>query len=147
MAIQVRNYLHKTLPTHNEKLRLRKKDLKLHYGFAAHTGGITVERVNFNDKGGRLIHKDFILGILPNSVARLESLNKQYTEYNFLVSGNYKKCFNAHCKDINDEKLIKLFNSKEKYVSKSLGRIDINDGKRNGHLIYAIEDSFFEQFQ
>ncbi|GBE38796.1 hypothetical protein BMS3Bbin08_01408 [bacterium BMS3Bbin08] len=93
MAIEIRNQLHNTLPKHNDKLKLRNKDYKLDYGFAIHTGGLTVERVQFNDKGGKLIHKDFILGILPNSVARLEKLNKLYTEYNFVASGNYKNCF------------------------------------------------------
>jgi hypothetical protein len=71
IAIKIRNYLVETLPDHNKKINIEPK---LAFGFAVHTGGVTVERISFNYLGGRLIHKDFILGILPNSVSKLESL-------------------------------------------------------------------------
>ena len=147
MAIAIRMRLRDTLPKHNEKLKLRNKDYKLDHGFAIHTGGLTVERVRFNDRGGKLIYKDFILGILPNSVARLEKLNKLYTEYDFVASGNYKACFLSQAKDIGKNELINLFDNKSQFVHKSLGRIDINDGKSKGHNIYAIDELFFKSFQ
>lgn len=68
-AISILRYLSDALPIHNDELG--NVDPKLSFGFAAHTGGVSIERINYNDRGGKLIHKDFILGILPNSVSRL----------------------------------------------------------------------------
>lgn len=147
MAIAIRNRLHKTLPEHNNKLKLTSKEYKLDYGFAIHTGGLTVGRVNFNDRGGKLIHKDFILGILPNSVARLERLNKLGIENNFIASGNYRACFKKHAHDIGKTELIKLFAHGNQFVFKYPGRIDIGDGKSNGHNVYVIDELFFKNFR
>jgi hypothetical protein len=144
MAIKIRNYLSSTLPTHN--IRLGDIDHKLAFGFAAHTGGVTVERINFNDRGGKLIHKDFILGILPNSVSRLESLNKFFIETNFIVSGNYKTCFDKHAHSIGNVALENIFDIKRSYVNKSPSRVNINDGKSAGHNIYTLKDEFFDEF-
>ena len=145
-AIEIKNYLDGTLPENNKKLKLRGEDHKLAYGFAIHTGGVTVERVNFNDRGGRLIHKDFILGILPNSVSRLESLNKLFTECSFVASGNYKICFKNHASNIGKNELKDLFNMKNGFVKKSPGRVNVNDGKPEGHHIYTLNDNFFIEF-
>lgn len=147
MAIDIKNYLQKSLIEHNKKLKLREEGHKLAFGFAIHTGGLTVERVNFNDKGGRLIHKDFILGILPNSVARLEKLNKLFAEYNFVASGNYKSCFSKHANNIGNSELKELFNVTNRFVHESPGRVNVDDGKPEGHHIYSIDDSFCEEFK
>ncbi len=144
-TIEIRNYLNKTLPEQNRKLKLRG-DYKLTYGFAIHTGGVTIERVNFNDRGGRLIHKDFILGILPNSVSRLESLNKLFTEFSFVATGNFKTCFNNHASSIRKTELKNLFNIKKGFVKRSPGRVNINDSKPEGHHVYTLNDNFFKKF-
>lgn len=146
IAMEIRNYLNETLLEHNKRLKLRGEDYKLAFGFAIHTGALTVERVNFNDRGGRLIHKDFILGILPNSVSRLEILNKLYTEYNFVASGNFKSCFVKHANNIGNSELKNLFNKKNRFVQKSLGRINVNDSKPEGHHIYTFNETFFKEF-
>ena len=146
IAIVIKNYLSETLFEHNKKLKLRGEFYKLAFGFAIHTGGLTVERVKFNDRGGRLIRKDFILGILPNSVSRLETLNKLYTEYNFVASGNYKNCFVKHADNIGNSALKSLLNKKTGLVQKSLGRINVNDSKLEGHHIYTFKENFFKEF-
>ena len=146
-AIEIKKYLQKSLSKHNDKLELKKEGPRLDFGFAIHTGGLTVERVNFNDKGGRLIHKDFILGILPNAVAKLEKLNKLFIEYNFVASGNYKSCFSNQADNIGNSELKKLFNDTSQFVHKLPGRVNIDDGKPEGHYVYTIDDSYFQEFK
>lgn len=143
-AIKILKHLANTLPAHNDKLV--DIEPKLSYGFAAHTGGVTIERISYNDRGGKLIHKDFILGILPNSVSRLESLNKIFIETNFVVSGNYKSCFIKQAQSIKNKALEDLFDVKRGFVNKIPNRVTINDGKLEGHKIYILTEEFFDLF-
>lgn len=143
-AIKILRYLSSTLPTHNEKLGNIAS--KLSFGFAAHTGGVTVERIGYNDRGGKMIHKDFILGILPNTVSRIESLNKVFVGTNFIVSGNYKSCFVKQAHNIGNTALEKIFNVDCGFASKSPCRVNANDGKSDGHHIYTLNEEFFNLF-
>lgn len=144
IAITLWRYLSKTLPDYNDTLG--DTDQKLAFGFAVHTGGVTVERISFNDRGGKLIHKDFIWGILPNSVSRLESLNKIFIETNFVASGNHKKCFAKHAQEIGNTALKSIFNVERGFVNKSPSRVNVNDGKPDGHHIYTLNEGFFNEF-
>jgi len=144
IAIKIRKHLYSTLPEHNDKLG--DIDHKLAAGFAVHTGGVTIERINFNDRGGKLIHKDFILGILPNSVSRLESLNKIFIETDFVASGNFKSCFDEHAQVTGKAGLINIFNVESGFVNKSPSRVNINDGKPDGHHTYTLKEEFFTEF-
>lgn len=143
-AIKILMHLSHTLPAHNEKLG--SIDPKLSFGFAAHTGGVTVERIAYNDRGGKMIHKDFILGILPNSVSRLESLNKIFVGTNFVVSGNFKTCFTKQAQEIGNTALEKIFDVDCGFASKCPSRVNVNDGKPDGHYIYTLNEKFFDRF-
>ena len=145
MAINVKNYLDKKLPEHNKSLMLNDPLLLLDYGIAIHSGASTVKRTSFN-KNGLQISKDFIFGIVVNSVSRLESFTKTYINYNVLVTGNYKDVFIQQAKS---EQIKKLFDENSIYVKKSLDRVNIKDGKKRphkGHNIYALTDEFLDIF-
>ncbi len=147
MAIHVKDFLDKKLPLHNKNLGLKELSLKLDYGFAIHSGGSTIKRTAFRDDDLQ-VSKDFIFGIVVNSVSRLESFTKTYVDYNFLVTGNYKDVFNQQAKKIKEIK--SLFADGSRYYRKSLGRVDIKDGKRTpnkGHNIYALTDDFLSIFK
>ena len=125
MAIHVKDFLDKKLPLHNKKIGLKESSLKLDYGFAIHSGASTIKRTTF--KGDDLqVSKDFIFGIVANSVSRLESFTKTYVGYKFLVTGNYKDVFNQQAKL---KEIKSLFADGSRYYRKSLGRVNIKDGK------------------
>jgi len=88
--------------------------------------------------------KIFIFGIVLNSVARLESFIKNYIEYKFLVTGNYK---DNYLKQATDDNLKSLFDDRSNYVYKSPGRFNIRDGKKYGHIIYALNADFVAKFK
>lgn len=146
MAIHVKDFLDKKLPIHNKNLGLKESSLKLDYGFAIHSGGSTIKRTTF--KGDDLqVSKDFIFGIVANSVSRLESFTKTYVDYKFLVTGNYKDVFNQQAKS---KEIKSLFGAGSQYYRKSLGRVNINDGKskpNKGHNIYALTEEFLNIFK
>ncbi len=151
MTLYIKEFLDKKLPNHNKYLRqkyLKQKKTfpKLDYGFAIHTGGSTVERTTFK-KNKLTFSKDFIYGIVANSVSRLESLNKIYVDYNVLVTGNFKDVFESQIKP-KKNKLFLIDDSKPFWIS--LGRIDIKDGKedpRKGHDIYALTNEFINAYR
>jgi hypothetical protein len=62
------------------------------------------------------------------------------------VSGNYKTCFKKHAHDIGNIALERMFEIKNGYATKSPGRINVNDGKPGGHIVYILKDDFFEKF-
>lgn len=142
IAIEIKEFLKSEIPKHNKTLELNNDNM-FDYGFAIHSGGSTIGRSEFK-KENIAVSKDFIFGIVANSVSRLESLNKIYSEYKFLATGNYKRNFVKQCKnkDMKD-----LFSENSEYVHKSLGRININDGKQKGHYIYALNEKFFKAFK
>jgi len=146
MAIHVKEYLDQKLPEHNEDLELDDTFIKIDYGLAIHSGGSTIKRTTFN-KNSLQVSKDFIFGIVANSVSRLESFTKIYYDYKVLVTGNYKDALNQQA---TSKQIRSLFDDNSKYIKKSLGRIDINDGKKEpneGHNIYALTDNFFKVFK
>jgi hypothetical protein len=146
MAIHVKEYLDKKLPKHNENLGLSDSFLKLDYGLAIHSGGSTIKRTTFKKENLQL-SKDFIFGIVANSVSRLESFTKTYVDYRVIMTGNYKDVFNDQAKS---EKIRSLFANNSRYFKKSLGRVNIKDGKvkpNKGHNVYALTDDFFKIFK
>ena len=144
MATKVRKHLVSTLPAHNVNLNISPE---LSFGFAAHSGGVNIVREEYNDRGGRIILKDFIIGTLANSVSRFESLNKVFVESDFVVSGNYKECFTDQAKAIPNKTLAEIFLARKKHVKKSPGRANVNDGHpKGGHFFYILRESFFEYF-
>lgn len=143
MAIHVKEFLDKKLTTHNTTLGFRDKSLKLDYGFALHSGGSTIKRTTFYGNDLQ-VSKDFIFGIVANTVSRLESFTKTYVDYNFLVTGNYRDVFNEQN---TSEEIKSLFTDGSQYYKKSLGRVNLKDGKANGHNIYALTEGFLSIFR
>lgn len=93
------------------------------------------------------VSKDFIFGIVANSVSRLESFTKTYVDYKFLVTGNYKDVFKQQAKL---KEIKSLFADGSRYYQKSLSRVNIKDGKSKpdkGHNIYALTDEFLHIFK
>ena len=146
MAIHVKEFLDKKLPNHNKSLGLKGAFLELDYGFAIHSGGSTIERTTFI-KDDLQLSKDFIFGIVANSVSRLESFTKTYVDYKVLVTGNYKDVFENQAKS---ERIKSLFANGTGYYRTSLGRVNIKDGKEKpnkGHNVYALTDDFLNTFK
>ena len=105
-------------------------------------------------KDVKIIYKNFIFGIVANTVARLESFTKNYIDFKFLVTGNYKKTYLEQAKGLKqaeNKDIINLF--KRPYVRKSLGRVNIKDGKENsnighkGHIVYVLSTDFIAKFK
>ncbi len=138
-ASLIRSFLITEVPKHNRKLDLKKEKLLLDFGFAFHTGGITVGRANF-----RSIHKDFIFGIVPNTVSRLESFNKYFNGCRYLATGNFKLAFSEQAKS--NSSFEKLFETYAVKMCDEQNRLIINDGKEHGHIIYRLKDDFFPMF-
>lgn len=145
IASKIWNYLNIKLPEYNKSI-LKNVPINLSCGFSFHTGALTVQRLKYNNKDDKFIYKDFMLGILVNTVSKLEKLNKLYVDYNSVVSGNFKKCFVKTAKTISRSDLADLFDPKNKFVKKSLGRINIDDGKNRGHHIYMLDNIFYNEF-
>lgn len=145
IAIFVKDFLDDNLTQHNDVLSRQYNDPieKLDYAFGIHSGGSTVNRATISENDIVLI-KDFIFGIVVNTSARLESFTKNYIGYKFLVSGNFKDVF---LEQATTKKLESLFSENSNYCRKSLGRVNINDGKDNGHNIYALEQEFIDIFR
>ncbi len=148
IALRIKEYLEIQIPKHNENLYLKTFKLKeenqkieknipkFDYGFGLHSGGSIIYRTKIDS---RLTNtKDFIYGIVPNTVARLESFTKNYINYKFLITGNYKK-------NLKNQDSYSKINDLLKNV-KSLGRVNLHDGKENGHNIYELNDKFISKF-
>lgn len=145
MAIRIQEFLELNLSRHNELLNLKDDIVKFDYGFAIHSGGSTINRTT-HTKNGTTIYKDFVFGIVVNTVARLESFTKNYVDFKFLVTGNYKDAYLKQAKTKNKD-LHNLFTDKSPYVHVSLGRVNIKDGKDRGHIIYALSTDFIAKFK
>ena len=143
MAIRIQEFLGKNLPIHNRALQLKDDFIKFDYGIAIHSGGSTINRTKYT-KDSNVLKKDFIFGIVVNTVARLESFTKNYIEYKFLVTGNYK---DNYLQQATNDNLKRLFDDRSNYVYKSPGRFDIKDGKKNGHVIYTLNQDFVAKFK
>lgn len=143
IAIRVREFLEKNLPLHNKALSLGTDIPKFDYGIAIHSGGSTINRTTYTAES-KIIKKDFIFGIVVNTVARLESFTKHNIEYRFLATGNYKDNYLQQATNTN---LKKLFEGKSNYVHRFPGRVNINDGKENGHVVYALGADFVAKFK
>ena len=135
----LKKILDKELKTINDKL---SAEPKLSSGFALHSGGCSIfrSRLNFDDK---IIERDFICGILPNTVARLEALNKQFINNKTVASGNFRKTFRIQTK-LRNSGYMNLFDEKINFIEKVPMRMQINDAKIKGHVIYLVKDSFFQ---
>lgn len=148
MAIRIQEFLESNLPRHNKTLNLKDDIAKFDYGFAIHSGGSTINRTIFT-KNAITISKDFIFGVVINTVARLESFTKNYIDFKFLVTGNYKETYQKQAKN----KSIKNLINNKSYVHKSLGRVNIKDGKENsnirhkGHIVYALSTDFIAKLK
>jgi hypothetical protein len=143
VAIRIREFLDSNLHRHNEELNLGGSGTpKFDYGFGIHSGSSTVYRCTYT-KGSLSLNKDFIFGIVVNTVARLESFTKNYIDSKFLVTGNYKKTYLMHVKN---KDLKDLFKNKNKYIQ-YLGIADIKDGKKKGHKIYVLSSKFIGEFK
>jgi len=145
-AIRIQEFLELELPKHNAALKAVKPEddiPKFDYGFAIHSGASTINRTTYT-KNGKPVYKDFIFGIVANTVARLESFTKNYVEFKFLVTGNYK---DNYLEQATNEKLKDLFRDGRTYVHESLGRVNLKDGKENGHTIYALSADFLTKFK
>ena len=136
MAVGIIEFLESNLPKHNEVLLLKDDIAKFDYGFAIHSGGSTINRTTYN-KDAKLIQKDFIFGIVVNTVARLESFTKNYIEFKFLATGNYRK---TYLHQTEDKDMRNLF--KHPYVRRSLGKVDIKDGKEKRAHHLCLERRF-----
>ncbi|VVB85655.1 Uncharacterised protein [uncultured archaeon] len=147
MAIRIREFLESNLPEHNKTLKLSKGGLlpEFNYGFGLHSGASTVYKCTYtkDSKDPKSIQKDFIFGIVANTVARLESFTKNYISYNFLITANYKK---NYLNQATDENLKNLF-KKESPCYRKLGKVDIKDGKKTGHYIFALNPEFISKFK
>lgn len=170
MAIHVKEFLDKNLPKHNKKIELEGDIFELDYGFAIHSGGSTIASSTFIKNKLRL-SKDFIFGIVANSVSRLESFTKTYVDYKVLATGNYEKVFQGQAES---QKIKSLFADDTGRYKVSLGRLNIKDGKGNpkkghkgklkkghkenskkghkenskkGHIVYALTDDFLNIFK
>jgi hypothetical protein len=142
-AIYVRDFLEKSLQLHNQALDLKDSPVGLNYGIGVHSGGSTINRASYNGRN-KSIEKDFIFGIVANTVARLESFTKNYADSNFLATGNYKDVFLRQA----PLGILKcLFEDNSPYVRKSLGRVNLNDGKKGGHVVYALTQDFIRLFR
>jgi len=155
-AIRIQEFLELELPKHNAALKAVKPEddiPKFDYGFAIHSGASTINRTTYT-KNGKPVYKDFIFGIVANTVARLEAFTKNYIEFKFLVTENYKDNYLKQVKQVtNKDNLSNLFEDKNRYVHESLGRVNIKDGKENskignkGHIVYALSADFLTKFK
>ncbi|MCJ7538313.1 MAG: hypothetical protein MUO88_01485 [Desulfobacterales bacterium] len=162
MAIHVKEFLDKELPKHNKNIKLEGDIFELDYGVAIHSGGSTIARTTFI-KDKLELSKDFIFGIVANSVSRLESFTKTYVDYKVIVTGNYKEVFQGQAES---NKIKSLFSDGTGPYTVSLGRLKIKDGKGNpkkghkenskkghkenskkGHIVYALTDDFLNIFK
>ena len=143
MALKIEEFLKKNLPMHNKVLKLKGDSPKFDYGISIHSGGSTINRTIYT-KDIKTIQKDFIFGIVANTVARLESFTKHNFEYKFLVTGNYK---DNYLQQASTKNLKNLFGDNKNYVHRFPGRININDGKRNGHIVCALGADFVAKFK
>jgi hypothetical protein len=143
IAMELHAFFEDKLPKHNEKIHDEEDVIpKFDYGFGFHTGGSTIYRTIINWDHEK-IRKDFIYGIVVNSVARLESITKNYIEYKFLLTGNYNQTLKQQLKDYKLSAIIK--NKISDFVF--LGRININDGKTDGHKIYGINQETLDYYK
>jgi len=141
-AIYVQQFLDKNLQLHNKTLDLQDSPVSLSYGIGIHSGGSTINRTSY-DSRNKSIEKDFIFGIVVNTVARLESFTKNYTECNFLVTGNYKDVFRNQAPS---DSLKSLFEDNSPHLRHSLARVNLNDGKKGGHIVYGLTQDFIRLF-
>jgi len=137
--IQINDYFVANLDQQNREL---DTEVKLSYGFALHTAACLVYRTNYM-LNNSYHEKDFIYGILANTVARLEHVNKIFKDSKIVVSGNFKKNFSAQLQRSNKQ-ANNLFIQNRKDVRRISARIEISDGKPEGHFIYLLNDTFCE---
>jgi hypothetical protein len=110
----------------------------IRFGIGLHTGGCLVYRTTVP------IKRDFVFGIVANTVARVESFTKNLKDANkhklddprLLLTGNFKE----HLKPL-------LKNGAKKHIVRvSPYRFHLNDGKDVGHFLYTIQAHEIERY-
>jgi hypothetical protein len=138
VAMVVKNFLDASLPMHNKSLKLNDNK-KFDYNIAIHSGGSTINRITFKSEN-HITERDYMFGIVVNSVARLQAFGKYMKDCKLLVTGNYKR---NYCKQVKTKEKKDLFNLNNAYP----GKINLRDGKKGGHLIYALAPEFLNEFK
>lgn len=128
----INNYLHKNYETF---LTSNKINEKFGFGIGIHCGGSLIYRHKKHNK-------DFMFGKVLNTTARLESFTKTYKNINILFTEHFidvlKKQQVTYNKLSSTENSIKPSDLNKSLRRISTDRIEINDAKNEGHLIWTI---------
>jgi class 3 adenylate cyclase len=136
IAIAINDLINESLKKEYDKF-LQKKGIDEEFGFGigVHTGGSLVYRDNS-------INHDLMYGKVLNTTARLESFTKTFTNVNVLFSGHFITTLKSQREEFN-----KISYRKEKHTEEEIDqglirvspkRVDIADGKKNGHTIWTF---------
>ncbi len=105
---------------------------KLSHGIGLHSGSSVIYRIQKNSQS-----RDFAYGLVINTAARIESFTKVFINNSFLASGYFVKIlrnqFKKYCRGDFDTWANRHL---EKVVKR---KIDINDAKEEGHILYSIK--------
>ena len=128
----INDYLKKE---YNEFLKSKDIDEEFGFGIGVHCGGSLVYRDNS-------MNHDLMYGKVLNTTARLESFTKTFTNVNVLFSGHFIKTLKSQREEFNKRSYRKVKHIEaeidQHLIRISRKRVDIADGKKNGHTIWTL---------
>lgn len=113
--------------------------LSIAFGMGLHSGGSLV----FNHEK---LKRQFALGIVLNSAARIESYTKNFYDLPLLFTKNFVDLLEAQHESTEKQskKEWKHFKSKIKQVTNY--NVDVKDSKSHGHLLFTVSKSDWKLF-
>ena len=110
---------------------------KIRFGIGCHTGGCLVYRMP------PPIGRDFVFGIVANTAARVEKFTKLVKDSSkhpqddprLVFTGNFKECLEPWLDLDERQQILRISNY----------RIDVNDGKEEGHFLYTLKKCGMEK--
>lgn len=114
------------------------KKNNIRFGIGLHTGGCLIYRTSVSMK------RDFVFGIVANTVARVEKFTKNLKDDNknqkddprLVFTGNFKSYLKPLLKDKYEKQIVPI----SKY------RLYLNDGRKEGHLLYTMSQRGIDYF-
>lgn len=144
-ACTMASYLKTELKEYNEGLLAEwseelNVELSLDFGMGLHSGGSMV----YHDEN---INRNFAYGIVINSAARVEAFSKHFKGLNILFTKYFLQILEDQFELLDEASKKGDWDHYRDKIKRVTGfRVEIKDGKSEGHSLYTIEDENWDFF-
>ncbi len=143
-AVHLRMFLRGHLKEYNRALKIDRRNLRYNFGIGVHTAYARFIEMEYKTDGDKISSKQFILGNAVNSAARVESMTKNFSGVDLIITGNTRQA----CQKQAANKVKKFFKKGEGYM-KVIGEVRhiIKDSKADGHTLYTLSEKFNSHYK